>query len=242
MKTAFAVALLFAGLLAWEDAPQRVAIKATGTVKHQGLEGGFWGIVGDDGQNYDPVNLAPEFQKEGLRVSFEAVPAQNQMSIHMWGTIVELKTIARLKNAPPPGFPGSAKPASGLCNFSLPRVREAAKAVLSARGDTLLAQEDSLESLLTKPRSLDQAALLASCVSRDKPEASGYTEGTCALAIALIPLNKSRTKVEVRAKILAFGTPDKAMARPSTWDPVPSNGKIEKEVLKAIQFEVKKRR
>jgi hypothetical protein len=242
MKIAVAVALVFAGLLAWEDAPKEGAIKATGTVRHLGIEGGFWGIVGDDGQNYDPANLAPEFQKEGLRVSFTAVPSANQMSFHMWGTIVELKTIANLKNAPPPGFPVSAKPAVGLSNFPLPRVREAAKAVLSARGDTLLPQADSLENLVTKPRVLDQAALLASHVSRYKPEDSGYTQGTCELAIALTPLGKSRTKVEVRAKILAFGTPDKAMARPSTWDPVPSNGKIEKDVLKAIQEEAKKRK
>jgi hypothetical protein len=32
------------------------------------------------------------------------------------------------------------------------------------------------------------------------------------------------------------------MAKPDTWDPVPSNGKIEKEVLKAIQEEAKKRK
>jgi len=74
------------------------AINVTGTVTHFDLEGGFWAIKGDDGKTYDPVGsgLPTEFQKEGLRVRVEAVPRPDMVSVHMTGTLVEIKKIERL--------------------------------------------------------------------------------------------------------------------------------------------------
>jgi hypothetical protein len=77
--------------------PDHEPIAATGTVQHLDLEGGFWGIVADDGAKYDPVNLAPEFQVEGLRVSFRAKLAKEQVSFHMWGTRIEISSIRRVE-------------------------------------------------------------------------------------------------------------------------------------------------
>lgn len=71
-------------------------ITATGTIRFLNISGGFWGIVGDDGKNYDPMGLAPSFQKEGLRVRFEAKPETDMMSSRMWGTIVTLIHIEAL--------------------------------------------------------------------------------------------------------------------------------------------------
>jgi len=77
-------------------------IATTGTVRHQEMEGGFFGIVADDSTKYDPVEIAPAFQKDGLRVKFSARPANNGMSTHMWGVRVELTGIAVLPPPPPP--------------------------------------------------------------------------------------------------------------------------------------------
>ncbi len=66
---------------------------ATGTVRYLDISGGFWGIVGDDGTNYDPIELEPAFQKDGLRVRFEAVPEADMMSTHMWGMLIKLLQI-----------------------------------------------------------------------------------------------------------------------------------------------------
>jgi len=244
MKHALAI-LLFLGLFtpAWADAQKGQPIKTTGTIKHQGLEGGFWGIVGDDGQNYDPASLAPEFQKEGLRVSFEAVPATNQMSIHMWGTIVEIKSIQKLGSAASPL--DTLKPVSGAVKADLHDTQLAVKKVLEARVDALqetISEGENLVTMRTTPHALERDALLASFTSRTKPEDSGYRNGTYELAIILTEKGKKKTLVEVRAVIMAYGTENKAMAKPDTWDPVASNGKIEREVLKAIQEEVKKRK
>jgi inhibitor of cysteine peptidase len=72
------------------------AVKVTGTIVFVSLEGGFYGIKGDDGKNYDPTNLPQEFQKDALRVRFEARELPNRASVHMWGAIVELVTIQKL--------------------------------------------------------------------------------------------------------------------------------------------------
>ena len=68
-------------------------VSGTGIVKFINLGGGFYGITGGDGKNYEPINLSQEFQEDGLRVSFEAKIRKDIVSIHMWGILVELITI-----------------------------------------------------------------------------------------------------------------------------------------------------
>jgi hypothetical protein len=241
----FSLLLLSAILTApaWAEAQKGQPIKTTGTIKRQGIEGGFWGIVGDDGQNYDPQNLAPEFQKEGLRVSFEAETRPDAASFHMWGTIVEIKSMKNLGSAASPL--DTLKPVSGAVKADLHETQLAVKKVLEARADALremISQGESLVTMRTTSHALERDALLASFTSRTKPEDSGYRNGTYELSINLTEKGKRKTLVEVRAVIMAYGTENKAMAKPDSWDPVASNGKIEKEVLKAIQEEAKKRK
>lgn len=77
--------------------PSENQISTTGTVRFQEMEGGFWGIVADDGRKFDPMGLDAKFQKEGLRVRFKATPDPDRMSTHMWGTIVNLTHIEKIK-------------------------------------------------------------------------------------------------------------------------------------------------
>ena len=65
----------------------------TGTVKYVELEGGFYGIISDDGNKYDPVNLAPEYRKNGLRIKAGVSVQKNMTSIHMWGTLIRINQI-----------------------------------------------------------------------------------------------------------------------------------------------------
>ena len=68
-------------------------IETTGTVTFLDFEGGFYGIVGDDGQKYDPVLLDAAFRQDGLQVRFEADILKHQTSVHQWGTLVEIRKI-----------------------------------------------------------------------------------------------------------------------------------------------------
>jgi len=67
----------------------------TGTVEYIDLEGGFYGIVTHD-TNYDPLNLPVDFQVEGLRVFVLAKITEDQVSFHMWGTLIEVLYILKI--------------------------------------------------------------------------------------------------------------------------------------------------
>ena len=86
----FLVILLF---IECEMSQKQDIISEIGTVKYIDIEGGFFGIIGDSGKKYDPINLSEEFKKDNLRVSFDAKIREDMVSIHMWGTIVEILEI-----------------------------------------------------------------------------------------------------------------------------------------------------
>jgi hypothetical protein len=67
----------------------------TGTVKRVSLEGGFWGVVGDDGRKYQPSRLPQEFQQDGLHVTARLRLKRGAASFRMWGRTVEIVEIAR---------------------------------------------------------------------------------------------------------------------------------------------------
>ncbi|KIO35895.1 hypothetical protein DB48_14495 [Shewanella sp. cp20] len=64
-----------------------------GTVRYFNLEGGFWGIVADDGRHILPQNLPEEYRKDGLRLSFKAQEVKDMMTIQQWGILSTLSDI-----------------------------------------------------------------------------------------------------------------------------------------------------
>jgi len=69
-------------------------VSGTGLVRHIDLEGGFYGIVDDLGERYDPSNLPEDFKVDSLRVRYEAT-VTDKMTTHMWGRPVDIITIER---------------------------------------------------------------------------------------------------------------------------------------------------
>ena len=65
-------------------------MEGTGTIRYIDLEGGFYGIETDAGQQLDPVNLRSEFRQDGLRVRFRVRMVKEVMTIHQWGSPVEV--------------------------------------------------------------------------------------------------------------------------------------------------------
>lgn len=64
----------------------------TGTVRKVDLEGGFFGIVTDQGQDLYPVNLGEEFRSDGTRLRFTHQAAA-VFTIHQWGSPVTLSDV-----------------------------------------------------------------------------------------------------------------------------------------------------
>ena len=68
--------------------------RVVGTVHLLGLEGGFWAVRGDDGVTYDPMkDLAPQYQRENLRITLVAKVRDDIGGVHMVGPIVEVLSI-----------------------------------------------------------------------------------------------------------------------------------------------------
>ena len=71
-------------------------LSGTGTINHINLEGGFYGLVADDGRKYLPKDLPREFKVDGLRVRFQVRILAGMATIYMWGTPVEVLSIEKL--------------------------------------------------------------------------------------------------------------------------------------------------
>lgn len=101
MGRAIAVGFGLVGLLALtgclpEIGPSDI-FTTTGTVRFIDLEGGFYGIVAEDGAHYEPSGLPSGFQIDGLHVRFTACILKDTASIRMWGTPIEVLTIEALE-------------------------------------------------------------------------------------------------------------------------------------------------
>lgn len=68
----------------------------TGQVYYGNMEGGFYGIIGDDGVKYQPTNLPRKFRKEGLPLKFDGKIKDGIVSTLQWGTIVELSNVSEI--------------------------------------------------------------------------------------------------------------------------------------------------
>lgn len=91
-----AVSLVLLGCTSTQRNGEGDIVEGTGTVQYIELEGGFYGIVGDDGRQYDPMDLDENLKEDGLRVHFRARAVNDVASIHMWGTVVDLISVERL--------------------------------------------------------------------------------------------------------------------------------------------------
>jgi inhibitor of cysteine peptidase len=67
-----------------------------GTVTFVDLEGGFFGIVADDGTRYLPLNLDETYRHDRLRVAFSSEIVKDAATIQQWGTAVNLTSIEEI--------------------------------------------------------------------------------------------------------------------------------------------------
>lgn len=76
-----------------ENVPMAETMMFTGRVERLELEGGFWGIITDEGRKLDPGKLPDAVQVHGLRVQGRAKLLNDVMTVRMWGTPVAVLEI-----------------------------------------------------------------------------------------------------------------------------------------------------
>jgi hypothetical protein len=94
-----AFTLLSHTVLAKDQTPPATTFHLTGQVVSSNIEGGFYGIMGDDGKKYQPTNLPRKLKKDGLAIKFDAKLKDGGMSTFQWGTIVELSNVVEITTA-----------------------------------------------------------------------------------------------------------------------------------------------
>ena len=67
-----------------------------GKIVYNDFEGGFYGIVTDSGERFDPLNLDERYHKEGITIAGKYNERHDLISHHMWGIIVEVKNVIRI--------------------------------------------------------------------------------------------------------------------------------------------------
>lgn len=75
---------------------EKVSVEIVGKIIFKDFEGGFFAIAGNDGGEYDPLNLPDDFKEDGLSVKVLAVKKPGVMTSHMYGTVIELLKISKL--------------------------------------------------------------------------------------------------------------------------------------------------
>lgn len=68
-------------------------IEHVGTVTRVEAEGGFWGIITEDGTQFRPTNLPEAFERQGMVVEFEGYVLSENRQEGEWGIPVELNEI-----------------------------------------------------------------------------------------------------------------------------------------------------
>lgn len=80
-----------------DDDNQADFVRSEGTIVFVELEGGFWGIEATNGEEYEPINLSPEFMVDGLKVKFEGNVMKDWASFYQWGKVLEVGAMARIR-------------------------------------------------------------------------------------------------------------------------------------------------
>lgn len=92
LVVAAACFLMAAGCVT-EEPREGMDVSAKGTITWIDLEGGFYGIVTENGTQYLPQNLAEELRVDGTEVTFTGVTDEDAMTIYMWGTPLRITEI-----------------------------------------------------------------------------------------------------------------------------------------------------
>jgi hypothetical protein len=76
-------------------------VHGSGTIRRLDAGGVFYVIRGDDERTYTPLELAPEFQRDRLRVRFDARLRPDILALVITGELVEILAIERAWPHPP---------------------------------------------------------------------------------------------------------------------------------------------
>lgn len=82
-------------------------ISGTGVVVYEDIEGGFYGVISDEGRRFRPQGIPDELKVNGTKIAFSFRPDPETLSVFMWGEPVVIAFIQAVSPAGiiQPGLP-----------------------------------------------------------------------------------------------------------------------------------------
>jgi len=68
-----------------------------GTIVFRDKDGDFYGILADNGGQYEPLNLDTRFHNDGMRISFTGHLDTTRTGTHQWGNPIDLAVVTAAK-------------------------------------------------------------------------------------------------------------------------------------------------
>lgn len=93
----FLLLLLTLLLFSCENPNTTQFFETRGTILYIELEGGFYGIISDNGKHLDPINLKNDFKHHGLQVWLSYKERADLAFFHMWVTLIEIIQIEKIE-------------------------------------------------------------------------------------------------------------------------------------------------
>ncbi|MET1255782.1 hypothetical protein [Aliikangiella maris] len=85
-----------------ETSDMQPVLNLQGTVKYFSHEGGFFGIITQDGEKLLPINLAEEFKQDNAHIQFNGEKATDVMTVYQWGTPFRVNKAKLIEAGTPP--------------------------------------------------------------------------------------------------------------------------------------------
>jgi hypothetical protein len=76
-----------------QSSVQASTVTVSGTVVFRDKDGGFFGILTDNGGQYEPSNLGPQYETDGLHVTITGKLATSRLGAHSWGNPIEIDRV-----------------------------------------------------------------------------------------------------------------------------------------------------
>ncbi|MFD2167293.1 hypothetical protein ACFSJY_13655 [Thalassotalea euphylliae] len=76
-----------------DDKTQKLEGWRVGKVVYNDFEGGFYGVIAENGEKVLPMNWPKEMRSVNAKVKFKGKPVKDMMTTRQWGTLYQIKEI-----------------------------------------------------------------------------------------------------------------------------------------------------
>ncbi len=89
----FIIVNLSIGIIHVTGCSHSASNEIAGTISYIESDGGFWGIIGNDGKTYEPVNLDSKYWTDDKLVCVRAKILDDRVDSHQWGIPIKVISV-----------------------------------------------------------------------------------------------------------------------------------------------------